>query len=586
MYERSDIGRRCLPLAVGLVAVAATCLADGWRERFPYVHDDVPFRHAYERVRVEERAWSFIDVVKDIRYLTKMRRMMPRSSTQIEAYFARRNADGPAALDPTAHYDLVPDGGPCRLGALGDVMYVTHGTNDFLRPPLADRLAVCDLVMANLETPVVPDEPPGMIHQFGLRFNTDPALLDTLATGGAAAGPTVAADGPLVDVLALANNHALDRGVGGLERTMFEVGARGIRTVGVATADDADEMAGRYVVLERSGLRVAVVAVGWGLNRGIVDGPPPARLSLMPLGDRTGLPDFGLFERIVAAARRDGAELVVLTVHWGYEFEYYPEPHFMRLAREFAARGADVIVGHGPHVVQPVEVLHVNMPAFVATDHYVVDTTDPRPRTCLVAYSLGNVTTLMGSEPCKVGALLTVDAARAVERVTGRHTVVLTDGRLSFFYAERHAAGPSTKHVALFDAAWALSSACDDAGLTRRVHRALEVAAVDRLGSSWLAASASPASPQLRTACYECPAAVTVRIDGVLTPTAGSTSTAAVLQILSYEAVGEAPLTPALVRRLGRGDAVIPVVVPGGAGPRRVVTGLLDCGSDRFRPAP
>lgn len=555
--------------------------ATTWRSGFPYVHDPVPFRHAWERVRVEEREWSAVDLVKDARYLTKMSHPMTHSSTQVEEHFARANALGPAALEPGPEYDPDPAGPVLRLGLLGDVMYVRHGTGDVLRPALAARLAACDLVAANLETPVVPALKPGMVHGLGLRFNASPDLLDTLATGGTASGlpPGVR---PLVDVLGVTNNHALDRGPKGLTTTMFEAAARGMRPVGVAIEGPSDALAdpealrGRYVVLDRGGLRVAVTAFAWGVNHGCVEGADLTRLNIMPFGDRTSLPDFRLFERVVAAARAEGAELVVLMVHWGYEYEFFPEPHVMRLAREFAARGADLVVGSGPHVLQPLEVLQVNRSAFRGSPRYVEDLTDPSPRTCLVAYSLGNVVTSQSPAHCRVGALLSVDASFAVEGSTGRRRAVLTDARLSLTYTERRldAGLPPRRLAALYDAAWALSPSCPDPGLARRVRSALDAADPSRLGAAWFADDERPSAVTLAPSSTDAASLPDLLVEGSLTPLTTPTGPRAVLKLTAFETTDDAPLPAGLTRRLAA-KAPILVDLPEGAGPARTVRGTL-----------
>jgi poly-gamma-glutamate synthesis protein (capsule biosynthesis protein) len=76
--------------------------------------------------------------------------------------------------------------------------------------------------------------------------------------------------------------------------------------------------------------------------------------------------------RLVTAARR-AVDVVVVSVHWGAEFDPVPTDRQRELASAAVEAGADLVVGHHPHVLQPIEV-----------------TTKPTGRTALVAYSLGN----------------------------------------------------------------------------------------------------------------------------------------------------------------------------------------------------
>jgi poly-gamma-glutamate synthesis protein (capsule biosynthesis protein) len=51
-------------------------------------------------------------------------------------------------------------------------------------------------------------------------------------------------------------------------------------------------------------------------------------------------------------------DFIVVQLHWGMEFEMYPRPEQLEVAHHIAELGADAIIGHHPHVLQPVEVYH------------------------------------------------------------------------------------------------------------------------------------------------------------------------------------------------------------------------------------
>ena len=526
--------------------------AEDWHDRFPFVHDAVPFAHGYERVRVEEKAFSFLDLVKDVKYLTKMRKKMPHSSAEVERHFEDANAIGPDALSLAAHYDLPHGGDSCSLGAVGDVMYIPDGMSDFLRPPFLERIRNFDFLFGNLETPADPSQKPGMISDFGLRFNVAPAFLDTLATGGAHASG-IPFEKPLFDVLSLANNHVFDRGTTGLKRTLHEVAKRGLVPIGVGAELSPAAERGRHAVVERAGFKLGFIAFTWGSN---LPGDTPEdtqAVTIAPFGDRTTMPDFGRFEALVARARAEGAECIVLSLHWGYEFEYYPEPHFMKIAREFAARGASLIIGHGPHVLQPMEVLHVNVPEYRGTSHHVTDPVDPSPRVCLVAYSLGNFTTIMNTGPCRLGGLLSVKLARALERGTGRERCLVTEARLHLSYAQKRAAGGLKRHVAIRDVAWALSPSNPKERLRMEVARALAESDLHRLGGKWLQVAA--ARPALSASSHPSESVIERRgtslaVTGRLLPTPSMGPKQALLRIDGYEPLDGSSVPPQLIRHL------------------------------------
>jgi hypothetical protein len=100
----------------------------------------------------------------------------------------------------------------------------------------------------------------------------------------------------------------------------------------------------------------------------------------------------------------------VLLAHWGYEYEYWPGALQTEHARRLIELGADVIVGSSPHVLQPVELVSV-------------DGADPAcplqarrggpPGFALIAWSLGNLATILPTLGCRVGALLELDVGRS-----------------------------------------------------------------------------------------------------------------------------------------------------------------------------
>jgi len=160
------------------------------------------------------------------------------------------------------------------------------------------------------------------------------------------------------DGLSLANNHARDFGEEGRSETMSALAARGIAHSG---------RAGDFATLRWQGLDVAFLAFAVTRNSNL-------------------LHDYALAEAIVAeqAARHD---VVIVSFHGGAEGEgaerlpfaeewYFGEPRgdVVRFARSMVDAGADLVFGHGPHVVRGME-------------HY---------RNRLIAYSLGNFATYYG----------------------------------------------------------------------------------------------------------------------------------------------------------------------------------------------
>ncbi|MFV0308022.1 MAG: CapA family protein, partial [Desertimonas sp.] len=145
------------------------------------------------------------------------------------------------------------------------------------------------------------------------------------------------------DRCSLASNHALDQRAAGIDSTLAAFDAVGLGFAGMAR--HAPEAAA--TVFDVQGVRVAHISASYGFN----DFSPPA-------GEEWRVNRLDA-DRIVAdatAARSAGAEVVVVSLHWGLEGHTEVTPEQRAVAETLTAGGAvDLIIGHHAHVVQPIE---------------------------------------------------------------------------------------------------------------------------------------------------------------------------------------------------------------------------------------
>jgi poly-gamma-glutamate capsule biosynthesis protein CapA/YwtB (metallophosphatase superfamily) len=204
----------------------------------------------------------------------------------------------------------------------------------FLRTMEFTRKA--DITFGNLECAITSEG----TSQGGIALRTVPEAASALAEAG-------------FDILSLANNHADDYGAEGLLDTARYLQSENIACVGLSSAEAAGD---EPVVLEREELRIAFLAFNHV-------GPPA------PLGTSAGPnwlePDL-VYEQVRRAA--EDADSVVVSLHWGTEYIPLPDDFQQRVARSILDAGADLVLGHHPHVVGAVSY-------------------EPQG---LVAYSLGN----------------------------------------------------------------------------------------------------------------------------------------------------------------------------------------------------
>lgn len=192
---------------------------------------------------------------------------------------------------------------------------------------IAPVIGFADLAICHLETPIVP---------VGEALSTYPVY-------GVPVEVTNAIGGAGFDRCSTASNHTFDRGVAGIDRTVAALESVGVpqsgmaRTPAEATAE----------VVSVKGVAVAHLSYTYGFNGVYVPSDQQWRSSLIDV------------DRIIAdgrSARQRGAELVVLSLHWGVEYDRQPSAEQRRVAEAVTASGAvDLVLGHHAHVLQPVE---------------------------------------------------------------------------------------------------------------------------------------------------------------------------------------------------------------------------------------
>lgn len=225
-----------------------------------------------------------------------------------------------------------------------------------------EALSGIHVTMANLETPVAPKTGK---ESRPFQFNAPEVLLAGLRASG-------------FSMVSVANNHVYDQGTKGLSETLEILERSGLDFIGIAKTC---EEAYRPRLVEKQGLRVAFLAAAQMFNAEPKK-PAPCAAKL----DEKKL--------LLAAreARAAGAQTVVLSVHWGNEYQTAPRKEEVETAHRLLDGGFDAIIGHHPHVLQPLEI-------YPAADG----------RLTFVAYSLGNFLSnqarfyAFGIEPAKNG---------------------------------------------------------------------------------------------------------------------------------------------------------------------------------------
>lgn len=244
-------------------------------------------------------------------------------------------------LPPPNQEPNPPDSTCVTLTATGDILMhntvIASGLNDNnydfsnLYSPVKHLLEAADYASVNLESSLA--GPASGYTGYPL-FNSPDNIARSLKESG-------------FDLVVTANNHILDRGYTGALRTMDVLRETGLDTTG--TFRSAEESKA-YLIKDIRGIKVGYLAYSYGTNGMAI---PPGKEYFY---------NYLQKDRVIAdiEALRPRVDVLVLVLHWGVEYSPLPTAEQRELARLFFDQGADIILGSHPHVLQPLEIMHIN----------------------------------------------------------------------------------------------------------------------------------------------------------------------------------------------------------------------------------
>ena len=248
----------------------------------------------------------------------------------------------------------------------------TYGANAVLAG-VEPLLSHADLAFVNLESPLS-DKGTRQAWK-DVTFEGDPRMAPALASAG-------------VDVVTMANNHAMDYGAAALLDTISRLKRVHVAVVGAGVSATA---ALAPAIIERHGIKVAFLGYSDVLPAGYVAGSGPG---IAPArSDMTKVIDD------IRAAKAK-ADFVVVAFHWGVEYDQTPNPDQVAEGHAAIDAGADLVMASHPHVLEGVEAYHGG----------------------LIAYSLGDFVFEHSSRETGETVLITTDVSKT--QITAKLTPV------------------------------------------------------------------------------------------------------------------------------------------------------------------
>jgi poly-gamma-glutamate synthesis protein (capsule biosynthesis protein) len=249
---------------------------------------------------------------------------------------------------------------PVRIVSGGDVMpdrsveeYAEANGADAVLAGIARVLRKGDASWVNLEGVTSTLGTPWEAKEY--TFEGPPAFAPALADAG-------------IDVVTMGNNHSVDYGRTALKDTLKRLENAGVQVVGAGR--DLDDARAPAIVTTSSGATVGFLGysdVWW----------PGFEATSSKAGVAQAFSDIGRMKRDIRALSRK-VDYVVVGYHWGYEYQHYPVGQQTKEAHAAIDAGADLIIGHHPHVLQGFETYKRRLIAYslgdLVFDHVAVET--------------------------------------------------------------------------------------------------------------------------------------------------------------------------------------------------------------------
>ena len=145
-----------------------------------------------------------------------------------------------------------------------------------------------------------------------------------------------------------ANNHVVDTGRKGLERTIKVIKEQGAKQTGSFASKEQRDLYYPLMII-KNGIRIAFLNYTYGTNGLLVAKP-----------NIVNLIDTLVMEKDIAAAELLKPDIMIAVMHWGEEYQSVPTVAQKRVAQFLLRNNVRIIIGHHPHVIQPIEIIKVN----------------------------------------------------------------------------------------------------------------------------------------------------------------------------------------------------------------------------------
>ncbi len=226
-----------------------------------------------------------------------------------------------------------------------------------------------DVSMINLEVPVAgnifaPSNYPN--------FNSPVELLDGVKNMG-------------IDIVSTANNHALDKGLRGLNETIKNAQSKDLKVVGTYLTEDTNPL-----IFEQNNIKLGIASYTYGTNGIPIPSSAPYCVNII---------DKDKMKKDIDYMKSQNVDFIIFSMHFGQEYQTTQNKTQEDLVDFLVSNGVDIVFGSHPHVPQPYEIKTVKQ-------------ADGTEKQAFVIYSLGNFVSHQSDYYTKLGAVASVTVSK------------------------------------------------------------------------------------------------------------------------------------------------------------------------------
>jgi hypothetical protein len=359
------------------------------------------WKYPSKKAAADFEDWSLLDKIR-WGYKSKNPVLRGEKGAQLEAFFKNNQKKISLPKGFEKKYSVT-------FSAVGDLIKVKglENSRDKLYEKAADLIFAKDISYANLESQLTRQE----VGEIRFSDKEPPPLCLTKEQYDAIKGH----QGKQFTLMHTACNHTFDAGLEGVDTTLAQLQEDQILDLGT-NRHPAEQQQGR--IIEKNNIKIGFVSATFGLNGKVVPNGKEYTVNIVKFHpyqkkQANAKPDLTMLNNQIAYCREQGCDIIIASLHWGYEYEFFPRRHQVEVAHALVEAGVDVIAAHHAHVLQPVE--------------YYRPQRDP-DRTAVIAYSLGNLTTSFSAPHLVLSGVLNLTIVKG--HVNGEEKTIVREAQL------------------------------------------------------------------------------------------------------------------------------------------------------------